>query len=191
VRTAALLFCTLCLATATAVVSGQEANPEFTDLSGALQHPMQAQGKAGSVLIFYWHDCPICNSYVPEINRLRSQFTDFVFYTIEIDPDWTVAAARTHVHEFGLRAPFLLDGCHLLVALASATVAPEAVVIGKNKTVLYRGRIDNAYAGLNQRRPAATVHDLRDALAEIAAGKAVTNQPPPVGCLIPDTRRRK
>jgi hypothetical protein len=152
---------------------------------------MEAPGKAGSVLIFYWHDCPICNTYVPEINSLRSHFANFAFYTVEIDPDWTVAAARTHVQEFGLRAPFLLDGGHRLVALANATVAPEAVVFGKNKTVLYRGRIDNAYASLNQRRPAATAHDLRDALEAIAAGKTVTNQPPPVGCVIPDARRRK
>ena len=78
-----------------------------------------------------------------------------------------------------------MDGHRTLVKLAHATVAPEAVVFGRNKNVLYRGRLDNLYANLATRRTEATEHDLRDALDAIAAGKPVSNQPPPVGCIIP------
>jgi hypothetical protein len=56
---------------------------------------------------------------------------------------------------------------------------------------LYRGRIDNAYASLGLRRASATAHDLRDALVAIAAGKTVTNEPPPIGCFIPNASSRK
>ena len=117
--------------------------------------------------------------------EIREHYTNFNFYIVQVDPDLTVEAAKTHARDYGLRAPVLLDGRHALVRLADATVAPEAVVFGRKGNVLYRGRIDNRYATLATQRSEATEHDLRDALDAIAAGKSVTHQPPPVGCAIP------
>jgi peroxiredoxin len=170
---------------AMSVCRAQESSPAMADLAGTLRRPLDAGGQTASVLIFYWHDCPICNSYAPEINRLCDQYTNFNFYIVQIDPDLTVAAAKTHARQFGFRAPVLLDSRHVLVRLANATVAPEAVIFGRHKNVLYRGRIDNLYASLATRRLEATELDLRDALDAIAAGKPVTHQPPPIGCIIP------
>src|SRR2546430_10579353 len=31
-------------------------------------------------IFFYLQDCPICNAYAPEINRLASAYTNFNFY---------------------------------------------------------------------------------------------------------------
>ena len=173
------------LCSAMTVCRAQESNPAMADLAGTLRHPLDVGGHPASVLIFYWHDCPICNSYAPEINRLCDHYTNFNFYIVQIDPDLTLAAAKTHARQFGFRAPVLLDSSHALVRLADATVAPEAVIFGRHKNVLYRGRIDNLYASLATRRLEATEHDLRDALDAIAAGKPVTHQPPPIGCIIP------
>jgi mono/diheme cytochrome c family protein/thiol-disulfide isomerase/thioredoxin len=183
VKVAAAIF--FCLALSFALPSRAVLPPaEFEDLSGALRHPLDAGTKAGSVLMFYWHDCPICNSYAPEINRLSAAYTNFSFYIIQVDPDLTPDAARVHARQYDLHPPVILDHRQTLVRLANATVAPEAVVYGKSGNVLYRGRIDNLYAGLNQRRAQATEHDLREALDAIAAGRPVAHQPPAVGCLI-------
>ena len=60
-------------------------------------------------------------------------------------------------------------------------------MLAANGDVLYRGRIDNLYAALGQKRPRATTRDLREALDAILAGQPVphaTNQA--VGCLIPN-----
>jgi hypothetical protein len=151
------------------------------DVTGTVQRPLEA----GSVLIFYWHDCPICNSYAPEINRLCAAHTNFAFYIVQVDPDLTAAAAQKHAKDFALRPIVLLDGRHRLVKLAGATTTPEAVVFGKNQTVLYRGRIDNLYPSLSQRRAAATEHDLQDALDAITADKPIKKaQWPATGCAI-------
>ncbi len=183
-KVAAAIF--FCLALSFALPSSRAALPpaDFEDLSGTLRHPLDAGTKAGSVLIFYWHDCPICNSYAPEINRLAAAYTNFAFYIIQVDPDLTPDAARLHARQYDLHPPVILDRRHTLVRLANATVAPEAVVYGQSGDVLYRGRIDNLYAGLNQRRAEATERDLRQALDAIAAGHPVTKQPPAMGCLI-------
>jgi peroxiredoxin len=176
---AAILIC--CALT---VCRAQGSGPAVWDLTGAMRHPLDPGAQTASVLIFYWHDCPICNAYAPEINRICEHYTNFNFYIVQVDPDLTVEAAKTHAHDYSLPAPVLLDGRHALVRLADATVAPEAVVFGRKGNVLYRGRIDNRYATLATQRSEATEHDLRDALDAIAAGKSVKHQPPPVGCSI-------
>jgi len=145
---------------------------------------LPAPGKDGAVLIFYWQDCPICNSYAPEINRICAAYTNFAFYIVQVDPDLTQSGADKHAKDYLLRPAVLLDGKHRLAKRVGATITPEAVVFGKKKNVLYRGRIDNLYASLNQRRAVATEHDLRDALDAIAAGRPIKAQWPATGCLI-------
>jgi peroxiredoxin len=175
----------LCFLVAISVCRANDTDPAIADLTGNLRHPLDLAGKTASVLIFYWHDCPICNSYAPEINRISERYTNFSFFIVQVDPDLTAAAAQRHAKDYDLHPPVLLDPHHTLVHIADATVAPEAIVFGEHRKVLYRGRIDNLFANLAVKRSEATEHDLRDALDAISAGKPAPRQPPPVGCLIP------
>lgn len=157
----------------------------FDDLDHIPRHPLDLGDKAASVLLFYWQDCPISNSYAPEINRLYMAYTNFAFYIVQVDPGLTTAAAKEHARKYDLRAPVLLDPQHRLVKLARATVTPEAVVFGKNGEIMYRGRIDDLYAALGKKRAVAVEHDLRDALDSITAGNAVRKpETVAIGCLI-------
>ena len=158
------------------------------DINGGLRSPLKPEGKA-SVLFFITSDCPISNSYAPEIQRICSEYSprqvscDLVY----VDPDLTTAAVKKHVQDFGYAAvPAILDSSQKLVKAAGATITPEAAVIGPSGQVLYRGRIDNVYAALGKRRPEATEHDLRKALDEVLSGKPVsTPQTQAIGCYIP------
>ena len=164
---------------------GETSGLVFDDLEGVPRRPLDPAGKAASVLIFFCQDCPISNSYAPEINRLCGGHTNFAFYIVQVDPGLTAAAAKEHAREYDLRAPVLLDPRHRLVRLAKATVTPEAVVLGKNGEILYRGRIDDLYAGLGKKRSATAHHDLCEVLDDIAAGKKVKpKETRAVGCLI-------
>jgi len=164
---------------------GELSGPVINDLDGVPRHPLDPAGKAGSVLFFYWQDCPVSNSYAPEINRICASHTNFAFYIVQVDPDLTPAAAREHAKQYDLHAPVLLDPRHHLVKLAGVTVTPEAVVIGKDGQVLYRGRIDDLYAGLGTKRGAAKQHDLIEALDAISAGKTVKlKETKAIGCVI-------
>lgn len=165
--------------------AGQSTGLVLNDLDGTPHRPLEIGNKAATVLIFYWHDCPVCNSYAPEINRIFLSHTNFAFYIIQVDPDLTAAAARTHARDYQLRPPVLLDPQHRLVRIAKATVTPEAIVLGKDAKELYRGRIDDLYPDLGRKRSSATKHDLRDALDAITAGRPITNrQTQAIGCLI-------
>jgi len=52
--------------------------------------------------------------------------------------------------------------------------------------LVYRGRIDDQFAGLGKRRTVVTSHDLRDALEATLVGKPVPQpRTEAVGCPIP------
>jgi len=157
----------------------------FKDLNGVSHRPLVRGDKLASVLIFYWHDCPISNGYAPELNRIFSNRTNFAFYLVQTDRQLSSPAAKEHARQYELRMPILLDSQHQLVKLAKATATPEAVVLGKDLQVLYRGRIDNLVAALGKKRSTATEHDLLDALDDITAGRPVRKpETKAIGCLI-------
>ena len=160
----------------------------LADLEGELYHPMTPEGVA-SVMIFITTDCPISNSYAPEIQSILSEFDDqpLDFYLVHVDPDVTVEAARSHAADFGLSWAILMDPAHELVSTVGVTVTPEAVVILPDSTVAYRGRIDNWYGDLGAKRPRATRHELRAALDAVLEGRPVPEaRTEAVGCYIPE-----
>jgi hypothetical protein len=157
----------------------------FRDLQGVEHRPLEPVGKLASVLIFYWQDCPVSNSYAPELNRLCAGHTNLAWYIVQVDPELSRRQATDHARKFDLHPPVLLDPQHYLVKQLQATVTPEVVVVGKEGQLLYRGRIDDGWAALGKKRATVSQHDLQDALDAIVAGRPVKNrETKAIGCLI-------
>lgn len=159
------------------------------DVNGHELKPLDPAGPAG-VLYFITNDCPIANSYAPEIQRICSDYAAKGVTCTLVYSDLTLdaAAIRKHHEDYGYpqSIPAVKDSGHKLAEATGATITPEAVVVGKGGKVLYRGRIDNFYAALGKPRRQATEHDLRQALDEVLAGKPVTHsQTQAIGCYIP------
>jgi len=145
------------------------------------------KGKKAVVLLFIARDCPVSNSYAPEIKRIIARYTPqkVAFTLVYPDPGTSLAAAKQHAKEYGYTCPLLLDPAHRLVRRAGVTVTPEAAVFAQGGRLLYRGRIDDLYLGFGQRRYAVTRHDLRDALdAALAGWPAPTRRTQAIGCFI-------
>jgi len=146
-----------------------------------------AAGKT-NVLFFISSDCPISNSYAPEIQRLCGEYGNkgigcsLVYEDVGLD----TIAMRKHLKEYrydGMSA--VIDRNRKIAKRAKATVTPEAVVIDSRGEIRYRGRIDNFYAALGKPRQQVTTHDLRDALDAVLAGKPVPNpETKALGCYI-------
>jgi hypothetical protein len=163
--------------------------PRFQDLEGRELRPLDDPSVKAVVLIFVLPDCPIGNSYLPEIRRLNDSFDSrgVVMLLVHADSEVTAQRAREHAHEYSVKIPVVLDPQHVWVKRSEATVAPEAAVFSRGGELLYRGRIDNQYAGLGKRRAVVTEHDLKNALESIVNGKKVQqSRTEAVGCLIPD-----
>jgi thiol-disulfide isomerase/thioredoxin len=140
-----------------------------------------------TVVFFVLHDCPICNSYAPEMNRIAEEYAnrDLAFVTAYVDSGFSREEAQQHAHEYGFKFPFIIDFDHKLVARTGTKVVPEAVIFNSKQEILYRGRIDDLYADIDKRRPAAVERNLREALEDIVVGrKPKRSTVPGVGCPI-------
>ena len=86
--------------------------------------------------------------------------------------------------------PMILDSDQSIARRVNAKVTPEAFVISPVGDVLYRGRINDLYAGYGKRRREASSHDLRDAVAAALAGEPIAiPETKPVGCFIQYERK--
>src|SRR5438045_4074790 len=155
------------------------------DVDGAVQTIGADQAKA-TVVVFVGADCPISNRYVPYLNdlaKLQRPLGVDVFAVIS-DPALTRKAAIEHRDLFKITCPLVFDASGELARLLAPTHTPEAFILGPDRTVRYRGRIDDAFADLGKPAQVTKSHDLEDALRAVLAGQIVpTPRTQPVGCL--------
>jgi len=149
-------------------------------------HRQDEWAKMKAIVIFFTTtDCPLSNTYVPEMNRIRSSYSDrgVGFYAVQTDTTIADAEVRRHAKDFVFSFPALLDPKQTLVRLAGATATPEVAVVSSSGNVLYLGRIDNRIEDFDKRRSVVTEFDLRDALDAVLAGKPVArSRTVAVGC---------
>lgn len=144
---------------------------------------------AATVLIFTRSDCPISNRYAPTVSSLHSTYQErgVDFFLVYINPRETSSSIRQHLEEYQYPCRGVHDPLHELVKMTGASVTPEAVVFDSRRKIAYRGRIDDLYVSFGQARPAATTHDLADALEAVLDGKTVAEPvTKAVGCSIGD-----
>ena len=157
------------------------------DTAGVVHRQDEWAMKRAVVVFFTTTDCPLSNQYVPEMNRIRSDYASrgVGFYAVQSDLTIADTDVRKHAEEFGFSFPVLFDTKQVLVRLAGATATPEAAVLSNAGKVLYLGRIDNRVVDFDKRRPAANELDLRNALDAVLAGKPVVRpKTQVVGCAI-------
>ena len=104
----------------------------------------------------------------------------------------STADVRRHLDEHRYeQIPAAIDADASLAARVNASITPETVVIDHAGAVRYRGRIDNFYVAFGRSRQVVTVHDLRDVLDAVLAGKTVAAPvTQAIGCfIVPGTQR--
>jgi peroxiredoxin len=163
--------------------------PPFSlaDTAGRTHTPAEWSGKRAVVLFFLTTDCPLCNTYVPEMNRIAQAFAarGVAFYGVQGDATIADADVRRHVKDYAYTFPYLFDPQESLAAFTEATATPEAAVLSPAGELLYLGRIDNLLEDFGKQRVQVTEFDLRDALEAILAGKPVPHtRTKALGCAI-------
>jgi hypothetical protein len=176
----------LCASPAPAMPPARSSGPQNVDAQD--EDPwIAARGKV-VVLIFVRTDCPIANRYAPEIQRLRdAHLADAAFWMVYPDKKESRAAIREHQREFRLTLGVLRDADRRLMKRAEVSVTPEAAVFDPRGRLVYHGRIDNWFEDIGRARPAATTHELADAIAAALRGhpQSLPNAPA-IGCYLSD-----
>ena len=181
------LVAALCAWPSAFAAAKPHAKPVLTDVKGNQHAPFKSVKTKAVVFVFMLRDCPVSNVYAPELTRIHKEYSakGVALYLVHPDRDTNAKSAIAHAKEYKLIAPVVLDHDHKLTRLAEAEVTPEAAVFDAKGRLVYRGRIDNLYAGFGKKRFKPTKRDLRDTLDAMLAGERLAKRTTEaVGCYI-------
>ncbi len=156
------------------------------DLQGTIHELGQNDHRAVRAFVFLSTECPVSNSYLQTLSKLKSNLdTEKVeLFGVVTDSTVTRAEAAKHFQEFKLAIPVLFDPAGHLAAMLKPTHVPEAFVLDASDTLVYRGAIDDTWGSVGRRRARASQHYLSDAITAIVTGMPVPlARTKPVGCL--------
>lgn len=144
------------------------------------------RGKKAMVLLFLEPKCPVCQNYVPSIQRMGVRFKEdgVVWAAIDTTYENTPEEVASHAKELALGMPVLHDKDLTLTRKLAVDRVPCVVVTDAGGKVRYRGRIDDQFApGVMRKSP--TTNELVDAIKCVIDGKEVQNSyTTTAGCLI-------
>jgi peroxiredoxin len=144
---------------------------KLPDTNGKEHSLKTLAGSKGAVIIFVATKCPVSNAYNERMEKLAQDYKAKGINVIGINSNSTEPAAevKSHATEKGLTFVILKDDGNKIADRLGATRTPEAYVLDASMKLVYHGRIDNS-----QRAEGVTSSDLRDAIDEMLAGKAVS-----------------
>src|SRR5438552_4908984 len=144
---------------------------KLPDADGSEHSLKSLMGKNGAVVIFIATRCPVSNAYNERMQKLADDYRAKGINVIGINSNNIEPASevKSHAAEKHLTFAILKDDGNKIADRLGATRTPEAYLINAGGKLVYHGRIDNSQNTAN-----ITASDLREALDELLAGKAVT-----------------
>jgi peroxiredoxin len=168
---------------------------DFTakDVSGRTFSLSKVDSSKVVVLAFLGVDCPLAKLFTPRIVELAGKYAsrDVVFVAIDANRQDSISELAAYARRQGISFPILKDLRQTIADRIGATRTPEVIVLDRERTIRYRGRVDDQF-GFKPPNQAAGYHkaksarnDLQLALDELLAGKPVSVPETKVdGCLI-------
>jgi thiol-disulfide isomerase/thioredoxin len=141
-----------------------------------------------TVLFFIRTDCPVSNSYAPEIERISQAYAarGVRFELVFPDRALTSAQIAQYRRDYSLTVPAKADPDRIFAKRAQIRTTPEAAVF-LDGVLVYHGRIDNRFASLGKERHAVSDYSLEEALQSLLSGrKPAQAYQPAIGCALGD-----
>ena len=140
------------------------------------------------VIIFMCNHCPYVKAVLKRIIELQNEFIDRGVQFIGINPndatrypDDSLENMKISAKENDFSFPYLIDPGQEVAKSYGAVCTPDLYVYGKNRKLVYRGRIDDNWKDSEK----VTQQDLKLALKNILSGEVITSkQIPSMGCSI-------
>ena len=142
--------------------------------------------KKATVLVFTSTGCPLVERYMPVLKRLDEEYREkgVQFVAVNVGADDSIMEMAEQAIRFAVEFPFVKDFDAACARSLGVMRTPEVAVLDEGRALRYRGRIDDQYR-LGGTQPAATRHDLKQAIDAVLADRDVANPETPVdGCLI-------
>lgn len=156
----------------------------FLDIDGNIRKLGDENGAGPAALVFVDHECPVSARYLGELNSFAdaAEAAGVDFYAVVSSPRRTWEDARRLREDYGLTLPILLDPSGDIAGRLGPVTTAEAFVIDGQDRMIYRGRVDDRFAGIGQLRRVIGNHDLLDVM-KVASDPATTPRATaPIGC---------
>jgi thiol-disulfide isomerase/thioredoxin len=128
------------------------------------------------VVIFLGIECPVSNKYLPTLTALHRRYSPkgVVFVAVNSNQQDDAPSVARHARKYAIPFPVVKDNGSTVADRFLADRVPEAFLLDGNRTVRYRGRIDDQFGrGVERSRP--TSNELRDAIDSVLAGTTVAH----------------
>ena len=146
-----------------------------------------SQQKKINVYAFVAEDCPISIFMASSLRNVADIYADKINFYLVFPFSTSTSKTATAFKTKNQLTQFInkVDKEQRITKKLGATITPEVVITGENDTILYQGRINDAYAQPGKRKHIYTNNDLATALENILNGGEM---PKPwkraVGCFI-------
>jgi peroxiredoxin/mono/diheme cytochrome c family protein len=154
-------------------VGERVASFELTDvLSGQSRDLARDGGSKATVLVFLGTDCPVGNLYLPRLNELAATYASkgVALWGINANASESAATVADHARKFHLSFPVLKDSDGHVATALQALRTCEALVIGADGVLHYRGAIDDQYQVGLRKDSEQTRHHLALAIDAVIDG---------------------
>lgn len=158
----------------------------WVDVHGTKSTLAEFKGSPLLVVAFLGTECPLALQYARTLEELAATFKgrQVKFVGVDANAQDTLSELARFAKESGWTSPLRKDPDGRLAAAFGATRTPEVFVLDADRRVRYQGRVDDRF-GIGFVRPAPQREDLKEALEELLAGKAVsTPRTEAIGCLL-------
>ncbi len=166
--------------------------PDFTltdVISGKSFNLASFSGKKALLVMFLSRHCPYVKHVQEELARLGKDYAskDIAIVAISSNdvtnyPDDAPESLKQQAKEQGFSFPYLYDEKQSAAKAYTAACTPDFFLFGKDRTLVYRGQLDNSRPGNGK---PVTGKDLRAAIDALLSGKpAAAEQMPSIGCNI-------
>ena len=140
------------------------------------------------VIIFMCNHCPYVKAVIQRLIDLQSEFSSQGVQLVGINcnnaekyPEDSFENMKIIYKKWGMNFPYLFDQSQEIAKKYGAACTPDIYAYGKERKLLYRGRIDDNWEKPDQ----VTKRDLKQAIDYILSGKDVLGeQIPSMGCSI-------
>jgi peroxiredoxin len=138
------------------------------------------------VLAFLGTQCPLVKLYGPRLEELSQRYSErgVVILGVNANVHDSLAEMTAYARAHGVTFPILKDAGNRLADTLGAERTPEVFVLDRDRTIRYRGRIDDQY-GVGYAREEPSHTGLADAIDALLAGKEIATAVTEVeGCII-------
>ncbi|MDP1798523.1 MAG: redoxin domain-containing protein [Planctomycetaceae bacterium] len=132
-------------------------------------------------------ECPLAQLYAPRLQTLADEYESKGVAFIGVAPNRqdSITELSAYVRRQGLKFPLLKDLNNVIADQLGAERTPEVFVLDAQRVVRYHGRIDDQYAVGGRNKPTPTQQELKAAIDDVLADRAVAvPSTPAMGCLI-------